>query len=297
MQDFALYLPSDGAAADSWGCHVAACGCVTVPAGTPYPPNPGMHPGDHLFLLPKGGRVIGAYQMLYLEAGEGSFESLATGTVALTAGMVFLVFPGVWHRYAPDVSTGWRERFIEMEGPALDRLRAAGELRPSHAAMDLRRAPFFAERFQELHLLAQEGGPGSCERMAALAMHLLATALYTRPEVEPSQMEALVRRAERLMRENLGGRLDMEELARGLGLAYDPFRRHFKTLTGLAPKQYYRKLQMRRVEEWLAHSARPLEEIAAELGFHSAFHLSAAFKKHVGVSPKAWREARRIAIA
>jgi len=78
-----------------------------------------------------------------------------------------------------------------------------------------------------------------------------------------------------------------------LGIAYDGFRRCFKALTGLPPKQYHRKLQMRRAEDLLLHTQRSVSEIAEELGFHSAFHLSAAFKKHARLASSHWREMRR----
>ena len=95
------------------------------------------------------------------------------------------------------------------------------------------------------------------------------------------------------MREDLGECPDMAELARAFGIGYDRFRRRFKALTGLAPKQYYRKLQMRRAEELLQHTTRTVADIAEELGFHSPFHLSAAFKEHAGLAPFHWRRGRK----
>ena len=95
------------------------------------------------------------------------------------------------------------------------------------------------------------------------------------------------------MHEALGERLQMADLAREAGLAYDRFRRCFKALTGLAPKQYYRKLQLRRAEDLLLHTGMPLSQIADELGFDSAFHFSAVFKHHIGNAPSRWRQARR----
>ena len=41
-------------------------------------------------------------------------------------GAVMTLFPGVWHRYAPDPKTGGVEQWIECCGPAFDRARNAG---------------------------------------------------------------------------------------------------------------------------------------------------------------------------
>ena len=294
MKEVALYFPEGGIAA-IWGVAVTACGHTRTGPGQPYPPNPGQHPGDHLFWLPRGGRILDCHQLLYLSAGRGVFESAATGAVEMTAGSAFLVMPGVWHRYAPDPETGWAESFLELRGPALDRLRDAGILRPEAALFHPGLGPEWVEAFAEMFRLGREGGVGAREEMSTLGMHLLAKMLFARSDRELSEEERAVRRAEARMRESLGEALSMTSLADEAGVGYDVFRRCFKAVTGLPPKQYYRQLQMRRAEELLLNTRRTVAEIAAELGFHTAFHLSAAFKEYAGIAPSHWRQARRVA--
>ena len=129
--------------------------------------------------------------------------------------------------------------------------------------------------------------------MATLGMHLLSQILFSRKVGELRAEEQAVRQAESLMREKLGERLDMRELAAEAGIDYDSFRRCFKALTGLPPKNYYRKLQMRRAEELLLRTGRSVADIADDLAFHSPFHLSAAFKEHAGLAPAHWRKKMR----
>lgn len=292
MKEFALYIP-DGGTTAAWGVAATACGFFRTPPGSIYPPDPGRHPSDHLFLLPKSGRILDGYQIVYISAGSGWFESAKTGAVEIKAGSAFLLFPDIWHRYAPKRTTGWTEHFVELRGPALDRLQKEGVLRPENAVFPLGDAPQVTETLGTLHRLAQEGGTGSRERMATLALHLLATILHARPSTAPSGEERAVRQIEARMHEALGDRLQMADLAREAGLPYDRFRHCFKALTGLAPKQYYRQLQLRRAEELLLHTEHTLAKIADELGFDSAFHFSAIFKEHTGQSPSRWRQSRR----
>ena len=291
MRNFALYLP-DGGTADIWGVAVTACGMTRAIPGTPYPPNPREHPGDHLFWLPKGGRILNCYQLLYISSGEGRFESAATGSAALKSGSAFLLFPDVWHRYSPRPEVGWTEHFVELRGGLLDRLREKGVLRPQNAVFHPGASPEWIEAFDALHRLASEAGAGGREQMATLGMHLLARMVFSRGTPALSTEASAVRQAELRMREHLGECFDMMALARESGVPYDRFRRCFKALTGLPPKQYYRKLQMRRAEELLLHSKHSMAEIAEQLGFNSAFHLSAAFKNHSGHAPSHWRELR-----
>ena len=292
LKDFALYLP-DGGTSDLWGVAATACGVARVAPGGPYPPEPGRHPGDHLFHLPKGGRILDCYQVVYVSSGRGTFESTATGLVKVEGGSTLLLFPNVWHRYAPDPNTGWTEFFLELRGPALDRLRQRGVIRPQEPLFDSSRNPGILDAFHAIFEYARNGGAGSREQMATLGIHLLAQAIHSRAVPEQDNESRSVRRAEARMREDLGECPDMATLSRELGVAYDPFRRRFKALTGLAPKQYHRNLQMRRAEELLLNTTRTVAEIAEELGFNSAFHLSAAFKQHCGAAPSHWRSARR----
>lgn len=289
MKDVALYFP-DGGTAELWGAVVTACGQARTVPGQSYPPNPGQHPGDHLFWLPRGGRILDGYQLLYISSGKGVFESAATGLTEIASGSALLLFPEVWHRYAPDPATGWTEFYLELRGPVLDRLRGAEVLRPQNAVFHPGVGPEWIESFEALLRLAREGGVGAREEMGTLGMHLLAKTLFSQTVREPSAEERAVRQAEARMRENLGEPLDMMALAGEFGIGYDRFRRCFKVLTGLPPKHYYRQLQMRRAEELLLHTRRSVADIAEELGFNSAFHLSAAFKDHAGVAPSHWRE-------
>ena len=81
----------------------------------------------------------------------------------------------------------------------------------------------------------------------------------------------------------------LDALARRLGVAYSHFRRAFKQHTGYAPWQYVLSLRLAHARRALASTDCTLDEIAARLGFSSAFHFSAAFKRACGVAPSDWR--------
>lgn len=292
MPDFAIYFP-DGGTSAVWGAAVTACGHVRTVPGQGYPPKPGAHPGDHLFWLPRGGRILEGYQLLYVSAGRGVFETAAMGAAQVAAGTAFLLLPGVWHRYAPDPATGWTEWFVELRGPALDRLRDEGILRPESPVFTPGIGPEWIEPFETLHRLASEGGLGAREEMSTLGMHLLARMVFSRTGRQSSAEERAVRQAEARMRETLGEPLKITALARETGVKFDRFRRCFKALTGLPPKQYFLQLRLRRAEELLGRSSRSVTDIAAELGFNTAFHFSAVFKAHTGMAPAHWRAARK----
>jgi transcriptional regulator GlxA family with amidase domain len=57
----------------------------------------------------------------------------------------------------------------------------------------------------------------------------------------------------------------------------------------MAPRQYLMRLRLERAQRLIGTTPFTLEAIAEQLGFSSAFHLSAAFKKRFGVPPAVWR--------
>ena len=68
-----------------WGLYVTRMGCTKILPGAEYPPR--THPKPYDFTWQKG-RTLPEYQVIYITAGEGLFESAPTGRkeVAAAAG-------------------------------------------------------------------------------------------------------------------------------------------------------------------------------------------------------------------
>lgn len=283
-EDFAKYLPvtTDG---DAWGVAVRAGGRITNAPGRVYPP--AGHPADHAFAW-EHGRVLGAWQVVLIMAGGGEFEGRRRGGgEAVGAGDVLWITPGQWHRYRPAERTGWVELWIELDGPVLGRLTEAGLLPAKNGVRRGLDAGAVGEGIARLH--GQLGG-GAAE-VAAEGLRLLGLLSGRDAEGEVPLVRA-VRRAERVLAERIEEPPSMPALARELGVGYAGFRREFKRRTGLAPRQYLLRLRLERAQRLLGSTPAKLEEIAAKLGFSSAFHLSAAFKSRYGVAPAVWRQGR-----
>ena len=90
----------------SVGLYVMDSGYTFIPSGSSYPPN--SHDQEHDFDMNEG-RTLSEYQLVYITRGQGTFESERSGSIPVSAGMLFVLFPGIWHRYAPDPKTGWDE--------------------------------------------------------------------------------------------------------------------------------------------------------------------------------------------
>jgi len=91
-----------------------------------------------------------------------------------------------------------------------------------------------------------------------------------------------------MIMEGLQGSLSIEKLADHITLSPYHFARMFKLSFGAAPAQYIMRARIEKVKTWLK-TLTPLSEIAVATGFNQQSHMSFHFKKHVGVTPGAYR--------
>lgn len=84
--------------------------------------------------------------------------------------------------------------------------------------------------------------------------------------------------------------LPFTEYAKESGLSYAQFFRRFKAYTGLTPSEYVNALRMKKAKKLLIESSLQIKEISDILGFENEYYFSNFFKKHLKVSPSAYRK-------
>jgi AraC-like DNA-binding protein len=289
VKSYNAYLGVPGRQEDPWECTATSVGYERVQPGSPYPPR--RHPVDHHFDWDHG-RVLSAYQLVYVTEGQGVFESeVSPKCHRIEGGAVMTLFPGVWHRYAPDSKTGWVEQWIECCGPAFDRARSAALLRPERPVWRVGLPAELLQAFERCHVLAQQRSAGVQALLSTMGLHLLSVLLRAAQTHSgaPSAMDHKIQQAQILLARRYHERLSVQQLACELNVSYSSFRQAFKAQTGISPKQYQVKIRLHKAQDFLANTSKSIGEIADILGFDSAFHLSKQFKESTGLAPQAWR--------
>jgi AraC-like DNA-binding protein len=142
-----------------------------------------------------------------------------------------------------------------------------------------------------------EQGPGSEMVMARLSEALVARALRFHVEraEEPGWLRGLgdpgLARALGAMHQDFGKPWTLEALARTAGLSRAAFAARFAGTVGATPMRYLLGCRMRRAMTMLRDEGATLAEVAEAVGYGSEAALSAAFKRHAGVAPGAFRRA------
>lgn len=288
--DYFVYISTTPERA-RWGVEVLGCGFAKVASHQPYPA-PG-HPADHHFDYKKG-RTLQALQILFISDGSGWIQTATRERQRVTAESVVFLLPGEWHRYRPDPKTGWREYWVELDGWVLQRLIEEEVINSRQCVFQGVEGSGIAELFQKLHGLVSDSRQYTVPELANTAHQLLGlcTELQNSGKI-PSRIAGVVRRAEEHLAGPHSRDVDLEALARKLGVGYSYFRRIFREQTGLSPWQYLLRSRLARAQRIMASGEETLASIAETAGFGSAFHFSAAFKKAHGVSPDTWRKSLR----
>ena len=100
-----------------------------------------------------------------------------------------------------------------------------------------------------------------------------------------------IRRSIDVMHSRIGEHTGLETLARSVGLSRQHFFDLFRRCTTLTPSVYWNMLRMERAVCELGSGPRPIQDIAADLGFSAQSNFARFFRDHQGVSPRAYRNA------
>jgi len=104
---------------------------------------------------------------------------------------------------------------------------------------------------------------------------------------------ATIRPALEMLHHRLANPPENAELARACHASTGYFVRRFRQIVGLTPARYGLELRVGTAAQWLAHTPRTMEEIAAATGFTDRFHFSRIFKAQFGVPPGQYRRMHR----
>ena len=101
--------------------------------------------------------------------------------------------------------------------------------------------------------------------------------------------DGLVAKANALVREGIGGRISVAEMARTLGVSRRTLEARFKAETGVPIGESIIRVRLEKARELLSGTALPHEEIANACGLSSASHMATLFRRRFGAPPSSFR--------
>jgi AraC-like DNA-binding protein len=84
--------------------------------------------------------------------------------------------------------------------------------------------------------------------------------------------------------------ITLAEIAGHCGLSPSYFSRAFRRSMGCSLRSYLKAARVRATQSLLRETMLPLAELAEQLGYNDAFHLSRQFREVTGCAPSSWRQ-------
>lgn len=125
-----------------------------------------------------------------------------------------------------------------------------------------------------------------------LAVHLLrhySTVGDAIQEIAQGLSRRQMKRVKDFIEAHLSQDLSLDALAQQAGFSAYHFARLFRQTTGESPHQFVLRQRIERAQRLLKDTDAPLVNIALESGFANQSHLTQAFKRQFGFTPRAYR--------
>ena len=272
----------------SWGLAVTTAGFQHVHPGEEYPLS--AHPEDYRFPENRR-RVINEYQLYYITRGSGFFESASCSRTRIEVGMMFMLFPGEWHSFAPDPDTGWDDHWVGFNGSFMDDKIRNGFFTFRNCVFRVGVNESMVNTFHEILDIAADEKKGYQQLIASLAISLIGRIHYedTNHTNGDTYIMRVINQAKTVMREDMDNQ-PLEDIAESLGISYSLFRREFRRKCGISPGQYRLELKLAKAKELLYSTNMSIAEISSMLHFECIGQFSTFFKKRTGMPPHEFRK-------
>jgi AraC family transcriptional regulator of arabinose operon len=217
------------------------------------------------------------------------------GAEGLTSapGRLLLWPAGVPHRYGA-LAGDWEHWWIYFHPrQAWLELLAWPEVQDGVLTLDLAQHDLLPRVTRLFHEVAEVMASGRIRRIA-LAQALLEQLLLWCDAANPGAAAGLDPRLTAAIDyalPRLERRLGIAELARISGCSPSRFAHLFTAQLGIPPLAWLERTRIERAREQLLLSGRPIADIGAECGFNDATWFARVFKRHAGMTPRAYRRA------
>jgi AraC-like DNA-binding protein len=234
-------------------------------------------------------RILGDYSLTLILEGEGHYRDANGYRAVLGPGDVALCFPDIATRFCPPRGKTWYELNAVFEGPQFDLLRTLGILNPDRPVGHLSPLADWHSRFHEIVCRTCVSDTDRLVQIADLAAFLTAAMVSDASPAVDQSIGGIMLRARYLLKRDVGDSVRVADVAQGVGMAANTFRKRFAKEVGVPPAKFRAQHRLDAAKSLLATSSMTCKEIAATAGFGSEFYFSSQFKQRTGMSPTQYR--------
>nr|QGT51022.1 AraC family transcriptional regulator [uncultured Firmicutes bacterium] len=208
----------------------------------------------------------------YVKSGKGVLRN-ETGSYTVQAGEIFLILPGQLTTYTADKDDPWHYIWVGFDGAKTDLLKnLSGYVQP-----------YPHDTFY--HMLKAKELTNTREEFLLGQLYILLAYLTEGEHAAPGYE----RQAADYIRANYMRDIQIEDIARMLGLNRKYLSKLFKAFAGMSMQDFLIQTRMEHAAQYL-RQGEPVAATASLSGYRDSFHFSKMFKKQFGVSPRQYQK-------
>lgn len=220
----------------------------------------------------------------YVRSGNVQLKE-NNGEYLIQPSEVYILHKGSRHFYTTGPEGNVNKYFIGIEGIISDYLiHILGLFNQIHIKLD--NHDYIEQLFDELFSMANKSHENAEIETSVMLYQLLLELGKSISNVLPSA----IKKALYFMHNNLGSSLSRNDICEYVNISPSHFNRLFLKYLKCSPIQYLLNLRLQRAADLLASTSLSVKEIAFITGFSDPLYFSSQFKKHMGVSPKFYRQ-------
>lgn len=237
-------------------------------------------------------RKSGSSQYILIYCMEGMGTIHVDGEAFQLYPNTFFIIPrNIPHRYQSSETNPWSIYWVHFMGELSDALynRSAENEKPV-----VHPIPYNEQRiqlFDEIYDLLEHGfSEKEMEKMNFNLLHFVSSMIYQKEGNPFVQSSDMVSNSINYMKNSVGRKLDIDELAMQQNISVSHYSRLFKEKTGASPINYFNQLKIQKACQHLYFTDKNIKEICAELGFDDQYYFSRLFSKIIGSSPSVYKK-------
>lgn len=215
------------------------------------------------------------YVIHFVISGCGTFYKYGK-VYHISAGELFISCPGEPGIHIADRDDPWDYIWVSFTGPQDFAL----------LQQDVVSMPNAKRLF--LQMMNAKDDPARDWTVHGLLYQLFA--LLAARQDSADQQKDYLREAIAYIEDNYDQRLQVEQIAKTVGMSRTHFSRLFKRQTGLSPQDYIVSYRLEKATKLLSDSGLSQKEVAVRLGYPDVSTFSRMFKRKYGISPGKYRK-------
>ncbi|UOQ87160.1 AraC family transcriptional regulator [Gracilibacillus salinarum] len=237
-----------------------------------------------------------SYLFIYCSDGEGWVELNGQNKLTVQKHMLTVIPADVPHRYGAADHDPWSIYWFHLTGEQVAVFIKQFELDNSVLRFPSHFFGTFVELFERCYNLLTMKAYSSLHHihLSQTMRYLLSTiGLHVIRSQQDEKREHYLDNAINYMHEHLDGMLQLDDIARHIGLSKQHVIYIFKKETGTPPIDYFIKMKIQHACQLLDLTEWSLKEISHSLGMKDPYYFSRLFKKVIGMSPTAYRQQQK----